>query len=266
MNISYETILNPEATDWVVFVHGFGGSKRMWKKQTIPMQEQYNILNLDLPGHGESILEVKESNDVISDTASSILDLMKGLGIEKAHFVGVSLGTIIILVIGIMAPEVVTDMVLGGAVIGMNILGSILLKTAGIARRFMPYMWLYKIMAKIIMPHQGSKASRIIFVREARKLGRGTFNFWIDAMVSGMKTLQMCFEKLNEIPKLCIMGENDTVFLNILYSNIDKYKNMLLNTIENCGHVCNLEKPKIFNQIAIEFMATHTGNELQYSY
>ncbi|EKB18825.1 hypothetical protein HMPREF1168_02599 [Aeromonas veronii AMC34] len=43
--------LGPER-DWVVFVHGAGGSSSIWFKQLRAYREHFNVLLLDLRGHG----------------------------------------------------------------------------------------------------------------------------------------------------------------------------------------------------------------------
>ena len=40
--------------DWVVFVHGAGGSSSIWFKQLRAYREHFNVLLLDLRGHGQS--------------------------------------------------------------------------------------------------------------------------------------------------------------------------------------------------------------------
>ncbi len=37
--------------DWVVFVHGAGGSSSIWFKQLRAYREHFNVLLLDLRGH-----------------------------------------------------------------------------------------------------------------------------------------------------------------------------------------------------------------------
>ena len=51
--LKYEIIDN-QAEEWVVFVHGLGGSTKTWKKQIDSFSETYNLLLLDLPGHGRN--------------------------------------------------------------------------------------------------------------------------------------------------------------------------------------------------------------------
>ena len=45
--------LRPDA-DWVTFVHGAGGSSGIWYKQIRDFRKEYNVLMVDLRGHGKS--------------------------------------------------------------------------------------------------------------------------------------------------------------------------------------------------------------------
>ena len=49
--LKYE-ILDNNKEEWVVFIHGIGGSTKTWEKQIDAFSEKYNLLLLDLPGHG----------------------------------------------------------------------------------------------------------------------------------------------------------------------------------------------------------------------
>ncbi len=51
--LKYEIVDN-QKEEWVVFVHGIGGSTKTWSKQIDAFSEQYNLLLLDLPGHGQN--------------------------------------------------------------------------------------------------------------------------------------------------------------------------------------------------------------------
>ena len=41
--------------DWVVFVHGAGGSSSIWYKQVRDFREHFNVLLIDLRGHPASM-------------------------------------------------------------------------------------------------------------------------------------------------------------------------------------------------------------------
>jgi len=52
--LSYTIYNHPTSTEWVTFVHGAGGSSSIWFKQIRFFQKDFNVLLLDLRGHGKS--------------------------------------------------------------------------------------------------------------------------------------------------------------------------------------------------------------------
>ena len=97
--INYTIYKNPNNTQWVTFVHGAGGSSSIWFKQIRDFQKHYNVLLLDLRGHGESKPTLKtafKQKYTFAALAHDILEVLDHLKIEKSHFVGISLGTILI--------------------------------------------------------------------------------------------------------------------------------------------------------------------------
>ena len=50
----HKTYFISEEKPWVTFVHGAGGSSSMWYPQIREFKEQFNVLLLDLRGHGKS--------------------------------------------------------------------------------------------------------------------------------------------------------------------------------------------------------------------
>ena len=111
--LKYEIIDNNKES-WVVFVHGLGGSTKTWKKQIEAFSEQYNLLLLDLPGHGLNANNVIHEVEALRlyDGIKATLDF---LNIKNAHFVGLSLGTIVIVNFAIYYPEYIKSVILGGS-------------------------------------------------------------------------------------------------------------------------------------------------------
>ncbi|MEO0332371.1 MAG: alpha/beta fold hydrolase, partial [Bacteroidota bacterium] len=110
----YREYRSDENRDWVVFVHGAGGSSSIWYKQIKAFKEQFNVLLVDLRGHGRSkdlLKEYVENQYSFQDISRDILEVVEHLKIKQAHFVGVSLGSIIIRSIGELAPERLKSMV-----------------------------------------------------------------------------------------------------------------------------------------------------------
>ncbi|MEA9429402.1 alpha/beta fold hydrolase, partial [Aeromonas caviae] len=78
--------------DWVVFVHGAGGSSSIWFKQLRAYREHFNVLLLDLRGHGQSnqLQQVVKGHYSFRAVTEDILRLLDHLRIPHAHFVGSS--------------------------------------------------------------------------------------------------------------------------------------------------------------------------------
>jgi pimeloyl-ACP methyl ester carboxylesterase len=238
-----------------VFLHGIGGGSGIWIRQVKAFQKHYNLLLIDLPGHGHSAYGLQDLSEhsfpVIAKEVLKVLDHEK---IENAHFVGISLGTIIIQALHDLSPERVDSMILGGAVERMNVPAKMIIKVANVLKNFMPYMWLYKISALILMPKERHRESRHAFIREAYKLGRTEFLHWYSLHTQIEQTILRVKKKITFTPKLYIMGSEDYMFLPHIKNNLNKARNEGLQIIEKCGHVCNIERHKEFNELGLAFL------------
>jgi pimeloyl-ACP methyl ester carboxylesterase len=237
-------------------VHGAGGSSSIWYPQLRDFSKEFNVLVLDLRGHGRSrsikIQDVKKFNfDVIVD---DITEVLKYRGIAKAHFVGISLGTIIIRCIAERHPQIVQSMCLGGAVFKLSLKSKFLIKIGNLTKSFIPHMILYRIFASIIIPKNAFKQSRIFFINEAKKVYSREFKKWF-TLTSKLKPLLYVFrEEEHAAPTLYLMGQHDSLFLPGIRSLIEKHKHSQLKVIPNCGHVVNIDAPSEFNKICINFI------------
>ena len=98
--------------------------------------------------------------------------------IENAHFVGVSLGSIVIKQIELLEPTLVKSMIFAGAITRLNFKSRLLLKAGRILNRMIPQMGLYQLFARIMMPKKNHASSRELFITEARKIVHKEFNRW----------------------------------------------------------------------------------------
>jgi len=85
----------------VILLHGAGGNNLSWLPEFRRMQDQ-RIYAIDLPGHGKSEGIGRQS---IADYARCALDFLDALKIQKAVFVGHSMGGAIALWLGIHSPS-----------------------------------------------------------------------------------------------------------------------------------------------------------------
>lgn len=255
--LNYSLYKNPNTEQWVTFVHGAGGSSSIWFRQVRAFKEEFNVLLIDLRGHGDSSTNSKNSKKqsyTFEIITNDIIEVLNHLEIEKSHFVGISLGTILIRDLAERRPDMVESMVMGGAVLKLNTRSKILLGFGNVFKSIVPYILLYKLFAFVIMPKKNHKESRLIFVEEAKKLYQKEFVRWFK-MTAELSPL-LRFFRLNDIkiPTLYVMGEEDHLFLPSIKKVIANHVNSTLYVIKNCGHVVNVEQPIEFNNEVISFL------------
>ncbi|UZO80931.1 alpha/beta hydrolase [Aquimarina sp. ERC-38] len=255
--INYATYPHKDSTQWVTFVHGAGGSSSIWFKQVREFKKHFNVLLLDLRGHGKSkpvlkdAFKTKYTFDAITNDIVEVIDKEN---IEKSHFVGISLGTILIRNLAERFPNRVQSMIMGGAIMKLNLRSQVLMKLGVIFKSVVPYMFLYKFFAFIIMPRKNHKNSRLLFVREAKKLYQKEFIRWFRLTSEINPLLRFFRAKDIKIPTLYVMGEEDYLFLPSIKKIAATHALSNLFIVHNSGHVVNVEQPEVFNLQSINFI------------
>jgi pimeloyl-ACP methyl ester carboxylesterase len=255
--LQHRTYIAGEGRDWVVFVHGAGGSSAVWHKQIREFSQHFNVLLVDLRGHGDSARGGIHASSpyTFEDLAAEILDVMDHLNIHSAHFVGVSLGTILIRAIGNSAPERVRSMIMAGAITRLNYRSRFLVRVGTAVRHLVPFLWLYRLFAWIIMPRKRHAEARLLFVREARKLAQQEFMRWWKLTRDVNPLLRVFEEREPAIPTLYVMGDEDHMFLPAVRRLVRRHlSSSRLRVLEDSGHVVNVDRADAFNQVVIHFI------------
>lgn len=86
-------ISKKENSEWILFLHAAFVDHRMFQAQIEYFGDKYNILAVDIIGHGQSIHTQK--GDSIDKMSMWINDIIRLEGIDKIHIVGVSLGAVL---------------------------------------------------------------------------------------------------------------------------------------------------------------------------
>lgn len=82
-----------EKAQWILFLHAAFVNHNMFKAQIDYFKDKYNILTLDIIGHGKSTKTQK--GDSIEKMSEWINEILKTEKIDKIHIVGISLGAVL---------------------------------------------------------------------------------------------------------------------------------------------------------------------------
>lgn len=79
----------------VVFIHGFLGSEAIYKEQISELKQDFDLVTIDLPGHGNS--PVNDVEKSVEGYVKEIEKVLQAENIDKATWVGHSMGGYLVL-------------------------------------------------------------------------------------------------------------------------------------------------------------------------
>lgn len=101
----------------VVMVHGLGGTSNSFQT-LMPALGEFRVLRPDLPGAGRS--GYRPGAPGIAGLATSVKNLLQAAQVERAHFVGHSMGTLVCQHLAVESPRLVASLTLFGAIIELS--------------------------------------------------------------------------------------------------------------------------------------------------
>ncbi|HWX67662.1 MAG TPA: alpha/beta fold hydrolase [Rhodanobacter sp.] len=90
--------------------NSIGTSLHMWDGEVEELSKHFRVLRYDLRGHGAS--SVMPGAYSLDRLGRDVLELLDGLGIERVHFLGLSLGGFVGQWLGVYAPERIDRLIL----------------------------------------------------------------------------------------------------------------------------------------------------------
>jgi 3-oxoadipate enol-lactonase len=95
---------------WLMLSHSLATDLTLWEDQMAALTPHFSVLRFDTRGHGGS--GAPEGPYDFAMLAADVLGLMDALGVERAHFCGISMGGMIAQHVAVAAPDRIDRLVL----------------------------------------------------------------------------------------------------------------------------------------------------------
>ena len=251
----YHSIYKAEnrSNKWITFIHGAGGNSSIWFNQVRFFKAYFNVLLIDLRGHGKSEVSPKGKEYTFEIIIDDILNVLDHNKIEKSHFVGISLGSILIQKMIQLHSNRVEKIGLGGAILNLNLQSRFLMFMGKLTQSIFPFIWIYTFFAYVIMPYKAHRKSRDLFIKEEKKISHAEFRRWYKLTTTILPVLAKIRAKQLKPPTLYIMGIQDYMFLPFVKKIIMIHQNATMIILPGSGHVVNIDQPDLFNDNLLNF-------------
>ena len=242
----------------VILVHGHTLDHRMWRTQIAPLAKHFRVITPDMRGYGRSS---RQSDTLQFIHADDLIEFMDSLHISKAHLVGLSMGGFITADILCMYPERLLSAVMASGWLRNHPGPSVPLDSAEIGKQ---QAAIDAVLAEGIQHWKDNWIDRLI-------KGGGTRAESIRSELSAQVNDWDCYQLLHiegrhyyateampsleqkrpGIPVLFLSGEKEHKRPPVMMKHLP---NAQFKTLNDCGHMSNMEQPEAFNQILTEFL------------
>ncbi|MEW6616511.1 MAG: alpha/beta hydrolase [Thermodesulfobacteriota bacterium] len=227
----------------LLFIHGAGGSHKMWLKQLHHFQGNYNPIAIELPGHGKSMGDGEKE---IGSYTEWMKEIIEALSLDNCFLIGHSMGGAITMDFSLKYPKYLNGILLVGTGARLRVNPMIL---DSIRNDF------YNAV-ELICRFGFSKDAPANLIEEGRKVMLKSRPDVLYGDFFACNNFDI-IERIEEIsiPALILCGSEDkmaptkyTYYLN------ERIKVSQLKIIEDAGHMVMLEKPREFNEAVEGFL------------
>lgn len=240
----------------IVFLHGLGGNSASWQPQFEALSGGHRAIAWDMPGFGQSD-RLDRATASTGDFSQAALQLMDALGIESAHAVGTSFGTVILADLVRSNPGRIRSVALACGVTGQGHLDPAKRSQLRTVRRAeLESMGQRKFAETRNSTYLAEGAPPDLVARVVELAGSAQPEGYLQAY--GALTESNIFPLLAGIgiPALVISGANDPIApardCERVAAAIPQAE---YHCIRNAGHYVNLEQAETFNRLLIDFIA-----------
>lgn len=236
----------------ILFIHGLGSSSRDWEDQVSFFSKNYQVLTVDVRGHGKS--EKPPGPYSISQFALDIASLIKFLNISPLHVVGISMGGMISFQLATTEPELFKS------------LTAVNSAPEFIPRKFKEHLQVLQrllIFKFLSMEKIGNILSKKLFPKpHHEKIAKKFVKRWAEndkrAYMDSMRAILGwgVADQLDKIdcPVLVLASDQDYTTVESKEAFVAKIKNAELVVIDDTRHALPVEEPEKFNQALSVFL------------
>jgi pimeloyl-ACP methyl ester carboxylesterase len=248
----------------IVFAHEFGGDYRHWEPQMRYFARTHRCIAFNARGYPPSA--VPDDPDMYSqdNARDDVLAVLDGLGIEKAHINGLSMGGFASLHFGFEYPDRALSLVVAGCGYGAkaDVHEQFVRETNEVADRMenetmAVFGKVYSVGPTRVQFQNKDPRGWQEFedqICEHSSLGSANTMRGVQRLRPSLYDLEDKMRALT-VPTLIMNGDEDDPCLDAgLYMKRNIVSSALV-LLPRTGHLCNLEEPALYNQICGDFMA-----------
>ncbi len=242
----------------LIFLHGWGTSRRIWRQQTETLSERYCTLSLDLPGHGQSDWRMS----TLADIATDLNDILEFLKIEKATLIGSSIGGLVSLKLIDFFPEKVKRLILVDSLARFTRsekfpYGLEISEIMGLQRNLeRGFPEILDIFFRSLFTKKEREQCRILWLKKFKKADPVPQREALEGYLSIIRDEDLR-DMLGSIhaPVFIINGSEDTIFpKEAAFYMKEAIPGARLYLFKDCGHFPFVTQPQVFNQMIDEFI------------
>jgi pimeloyl-ACP methyl ester carboxylesterase len=248
-----------------LFLHGIGGGRTNWVDQLQTVGTVMRAAAPDLRGYGGSTLGPRQST--VDDYCADILRVAEKLGAKRLVLVGLSYGSWIATSFAMRHPEMLAGLVLSGGCTGMSEAGPDEREAFRVSREVplnagqVPADFAPAVVKVLAGPDASDETCRMLLDSMAA-IPAATYR---DALVCFTNPLERFdFAKLS-MPVLLMTGEHDRLappseirgVAGRIWDTAPR-PDVRFEVIPGAGHVCNVEKPGVYNRHLLAFLGRLT--------
>ena len=249
----------------LLLLHGFTGDGTTWRGITDSLSQDYELLALDLLGHGDSDAPASPQAYTMESAAVDIISLLEALQLERVNVLGYSMGGRLALYLALHYPQRFGSLILESAAPGIADKNERELRrqrdnnlAEDIERRGIA--WFVKYWESLpLWESQRGLAAAVLDAQRAQRLRnseRGLAGSLRGMGAGAQASLWNALPQL-QAPTLLAVGALDAKFRRLNAEMAESIPNARLAVIGGAGHNAHLENPAAFAAVVAAHLTAY---------